>query len=51
LSGDLNEEGQEVIVAHGGEPGGPGNNYHGKKGEALSVKLDLKLIADIGLVG
>ncbi|XP_060608542.1 GTP-binding protein 10-like [Ruditapes philippinarum] len=51
IIGDLNEEGQEVIVAHGGEPGGPGNNYHGKKGEALSVKLDLKLIADIGLVG
>ncbi|XP_045169494.2 GTP-binding protein 10-like isoform X2 [Mercenaria mercenaria] len=49
--GDLNEEGQEVIAARGGEAGGPENNFNGKKGEAHSVTLDLKLIADIGLVG
>lgn len=49
--GDLNEDGQEVIAARGGEAGCPENNFIGKKGEARSVTLDLKLIADIGLVG
>lgn len=49
--GDLNKEEDEIIAAHGGAPGSPDNNYLGRKGEALSVTLDLKLIADIGLVG
>ncbi|KAH3721511.1 GTP-binding protein 10-like [Dreissena polymorpha] len=49
--GDLNKEGEEVVVAKGGAPGGPENNYTGLKGEAMSVTLDLKLLADIGLVG
>jgi len=51
LLGDLNKEGEQVVVARGGEPGGPDNNYTGRRGEALSVTFDLKLIADIGLVG
>jgi len=40
-----------VLVAKGGAGGGPFNNYLGRKGQAYSVTLDLKLIADIGLVG
>lgn len=51
LTGDLDNPDDEVIVAHGGPPGGPDTDYMGRKGEALSVNLDLKLIADIGLVG
>ncbi|XP_052797217.1 GTP-binding protein 10-like [Mya arenaria] len=49
--GDLNVEGDEVVVANGGAPGSPENDYLGRKGEAMSLVLDLKLIADIGLVG
>ncbi|KAL6054334.1 GTPase of the mitochondrial inner membrane that associates with the large ribosomal subunit [Balamuthia mandrillaris] len=63
LLADLEEEGQMVIVAKGGE-GGRGNaNYtsstnrspkkakKGKEGESLRVELETKLLADIGLVG
>ncbi|MDP8213408.1 MAG: Obg family GTPase CgtA [Candidatus Zapsychrus exili] len=52
---DLTEDGQEVVVAKGGR-GGIGNE--GKKvikpprdGEKLTIKLELKVIADVGLVG
>ena len=50
-TGDLNDDGDEVVVARGGVPGGPDTEYRGIKGESLNVTLDLKLIADIGLVG
>jgi serine/threonine-protein kinase OSR1/STK39 len=49
--GDLNEKDSELIVAKGGEGGKNSNGYCGVKGESRSVKLELKLIADIGLVG
>lgn len=48
---DLNKDGQEYIVATGGAGGHPGNSFLGRKGEARTVTLVLKLIADIGLVG
>jgi GTP-binding protein len=61
--GDLTEPGQELLVARGGR-GGMGNphwqtNTHqtpyehsdGEAGEEKSLRLDLKLIADVGLVG
>uniref|UniRef100_A0A2S2R3Y2 GTP-binding protein 10 n=1 Tax=Sipha flava TaxID=143950 RepID=A0A2S2R3Y2_9HEMI len=51
LIGDLNEKDSELIVAKGGEGGKNSNGYCGVKGESRSVKLELKLIADIGLVG
>lgn len=51
LTADFNEEDQECIVAKGGAGGNPGNDFLGRKGEARSVNLILKLIADIGLVG
>ncbi|XP_071108569.1 GTP-binding protein 10 homolog [Haliotis cracherodii] len=49
--GEVNEPGQEIVVAHGGRGGNSSNRFLGKKGEAHTVVLDLKLIADIGLVG
>src|SRR6476620_10637678 len=60
---EILEDGQEAIVAKGGR-GGKGNTFFatathqsprewqpGEEGEARTVELELKLIADIGLVG
>ncbi|XP_017777744.1 PREDICTED: GTP-binding protein 10 homolog [Nicrophorus vespilloides] len=49
--GELNKEGDQILVAKGGYGGHPKNGFMGKKGQSYSIKLDLKLIADIGLVG
>ena len=48
--GDLDEEGDRVLVAKGGAGGHITNGYLQQKGHALNVHLDLKVIADIGLV-
>lgn len=63
IIGDLTKNGEEVIVATGGR-GGKGNmalatrtnlcpSYaeNGEPGETRKVKVELKLLADIGLVG
>ncbi|KAG1145975.1 hypothetical protein G6F37_011110 [Rhizopus arrhizus] len=60
---DLAEDGQEILLCRGGA-GGYGNPYflttenrspkwatRGRKGEERQVELELKTIADIGLVG
>ena len=63
IIGDITKDKQEVIVAHGGR-GGKGNacfassknttpNYaeKGIKGEEFNLQLELKVLADVGLVG
>jgi GTP-binding protein len=60
---DLSKEDQQEIIAHGGK-GGAGNQHFatptrqipnfarsGSPGEELTVMLELKLIADVGLLG
>jgi GTPase len=60
---DLTEEGQKFLICHGGK-GGKGNHHfkspthqaphfctEGTAGETKEVELELKLIADIGLIG
>ena len=40
-----------MIVAEGGIGGNPVTHFSGQRANSVSVKLDLKLIADVGLVG
>ena len=60
---DLSEEGQEFLIAKGGK-GGRGNIHfatptrqvpnfaeQGKKGAEKNIELELKMLADVGLIG
>ena len=63
MIGDLTAHGQRLLVAHGGK-GGLGNIHfkssvnraprqftHGTPGESRELKLELRLLADVGLLG
>lgn len=47
----MNEEGSKFLAAGGGVGGCSGTNFLGTPGQSRTLKLDLKLIADCGLVG
>ncbi|XP_013184348.2 GTP-binding protein 10 homolog [Amyelois transitella] len=49
--GSIDSEEETVILARGGPGGTKENNFLGHFGQIHHVRLDLKLIADIGLVG
>lgn len=63
LIGEVTEHGQELVIAKGGQ-GGKGNTFFktdvnqtpryaqpGESGEEIIVEVELKLIAEVGLVG
>ncbi|MBN3315275.1 GTPBA protein, partial [Atractosteus spatula] len=49
--GELDAEGQRMLVARGGRGGSHDSGFLPSKGQARTIRLDLKLIADVGLVG
>ncbi len=63
LLGDLTRPGQELVVARGGRGGRgnarfvtPGNQApriaeHGERGQERNLRLELKLLADVGIIG
>ncbi|KAM9723173.1 GTP-binding protein 10 [Menidia menidia] len=51
IIGDLNAEGDRVKVAKGGSGGSLYSEFQPSKGQAKHIRLDLKLIADLGLLG
>ena len=63
LIADLATLGDEVLVAHGGRGGWgnkrfatstnqtPGFSQKGQEGEELDIRLELRLLADVGLIG
>ena len=51
IIGELLKEDDRVLVSAGGQGGNKSTNFLGLRGQSRSVKLDLKLLADVGLVG
>ncbi|XP_049867339.1 GTP-binding protein 10 homolog [Pectinophora gossypiella] len=49
--GSIDKEDETIIIARGGPGGNQENSFLGHFGQTHHVRLDLKLIADIGLVG
>ncbi|XP_068591846.1 GTP-binding protein 10 isoform X2 [Cebidichthys violaceus] len=49
--GDLNTEGDRLMVVKGGPGGSFRSAFEPSKGQTKHIRLDLKLIADLGLVG
>ncbi|XP_068724561.1 uncharacterized protein [Montipora capricornis] len=52
IIGDLDEVGSRLLVARGGRGGCPDTeDWNGEKGERRIIRLEMRLIADIALVG
>ncbi|KAK2903096.1 hypothetical protein QQF64_010004 [Cirrhinus molitorella] len=51
IIGELNSEGDRLLVAKGGHGGTLHSGFLPSKGQTRQIRLDLKLIADFGLVG
>lgn len=51
IIGELNTEDERLMVAKGGSGGSLYSAFEPSKGQAKHIRLDLKLIADVGLVG
>ncbi|XP_054478024.1 GTP-binding protein 10 [Anoplopoma fimbria] len=51
IVGDLNTEGDRLMVVKGGKGGSFHSFFEPSKGPTKHIRLDLKLIADLGLVG
>ncbi|XP_026084950.1 GTP-binding protein 10-like [Carassius auratus] len=51
ILGELNCEGDKLLVAKGGHGGSLHSGFLPSKGQTRQIRLDLKLIADLGLVG
>lgn len=51
IVGALSKEGHSILVAHGGKGGSSNNNYKPHGGVTVSTKLELQVVADVGLVG
>ncbi|XP_072535134.1 GTP-binding protein 10 [Salminus brasiliensis] len=51
MLGELNHEGDKVLVARGGNGGSLHSGFLPSKGQIRQIRLDLRLIADLGLVG
>lgn len=48
---DMDKPQTRLIVANGGAGGDKESNWFGKPGQSRIIRIDLKLIADVGLVG
>jgi len=51
IIGEINKAKEKVVVARGGAGGCAANGFSAQRGQAHSITLDLKLIADVGFVG
>ena len=52
IIGELDELGSRILVAQGGRGGCPDTeDWNGEKGERRMIRLEMRLIADIALVG
>ena len=51
LLGQLDKSGDKILIAQGGSGGAATNGFLGQPGQKRFVRLDYKVIADLGLVG
>lgn len=49
--GEVDNDTDQLLIARGGKGGNSENKWSGQPGQHYSINLDLKLIADIGMIG